>query len=295
MDSSRTNEAIEDDYSPWQVSRLRTRLSHYRASKRHGWERIATDILYVEELPESYVDTEDVRPLSESLRRLDNGSQTPSAQRLHAVRIFLINQGYLNDHDLDDGSKNMAAPLAFSEFAAASVPNFSSIVEKTAQELTGVYSSSETYDDALWIDEIVIEFNGHVISATLKRSTFSDPGGKLNLKANTKLRNRNLKKEEKSTGWIGALNADRILFFFTNILYGTNSECQLLYATESGDDKNGEAQKLLMLPYIGKQKFDDFATIPFPSEKKPSISVTELFTNTTPRGFKIYAREAQSA
>ncbi|MEW5704406.1 MAG: hypothetical protein AB1781_07475 [Pseudomonadota bacterium] len=291
MDSSRADQQVLDGFRPWQIQRLRTRLSHYRASKRHGWERIATDILLDEKLPTSYVDTEDVRRFSESLRRFDSGSQTPSAERLNAVKTFLIGQGLLRPEEMEEKGDANAAPLAFTEFAARGVPGYKAIQAQFTRDLPGTYFWTEREEGRFSVKELVLSQDGTILTVSLSDTIYADPKGQLTAAQNRNRRSRAAISEFNWSGWAAIFSERQVVFMLRDAHYNSPGTCYLLYAIEKHEGDGKEARKLLLLPYSGKQTFTNFDAIAFPSQHRSSISVTDLFKTAIPRGFTIYSRE----
>ena len=287
MDSSRSDQATSAGFRPWQIHRIRSRLSHYKASSRHGWERIATDILFEEELPAAYVDSEEVRPLSESLRRLENGSQTPSTERLNAISLFLIKRELLRPEDLVEKDASRAAPLAFAEFTSGNLSEYEDVCRQFAQELSGTYSSISREEGTLIVHELSIVPDGTILGVAFSRAAYNDPAGQMTLTNNRNRRNHAVIRERIFTGWAAIISGNQIVLMLREALFDRPSTCYLLYATEGEEI----ARKLLILPYVGISKYTDFDAIPFPSEQKPTISVTQLYERTTPSGFQIFSRD----
>jgi hypothetical protein len=290
VDSSRTDGAVEDSYTPWQVSRLRTRLNHYRAAKSHGWERIATDILYVEDLPDSYVDTEDVRPLSESLRRLVNGSQTPSLHRLNAVKLFLIEQRYLGQKGLEETSQDIAASLAFMEFSTnGNKGSENEYQHLLASVLPGTYRRIVRLSDdttELWYVIQIEHVKGHVQVRYLL-SEYRNPSGRFDLQNNLSLRKRAFENEHIFEGWATATSNDQMVFFLKDKAYGKGLFSFILIATELPESATA-ISKLLMLDYGGSKILEDFEKAEPALDEAPPVSVKELFNKQAGKELHVF-------
>jgi hypothetical protein len=104
----------------WQTRRLRDRLMRFRKARGvngrdRPFERIALDILACEKAGLAFDHDSSAKSLAESLRRFVSGKQSPSEERLDALRIFLMEESFIAANDLDEDKTEHHAPLALME------------------------------------------------------------------------------------------------------------------------------------------------------------------------------------
>jgi len=208
------------EWTPTQVDRLRARLTHYRLQNKHSWERIATDILYEENLPLFFVDNEETRPLSESLRRLVSGSQVPSKDRLNAIAMHLVSAEYLARSELLENDSGMAAALAFNHFAygdGAQSPG----TDDPIFSLTGVFehSSRPKGGNAEIRQTLTSEISGRIISVSFDVAEYSNPNFQFDFDANPKMKKRALKGRNEFNGWVAITHSGQAIIFLRRTNY----------------------------------------------------------------------------
>lgn len=293
MDSSHTDQAGTDSFSPWQIGRLTDRLMNYKAAKRHGWERIATDILFVEELPEDYVDSEEVRPLSESLRRLANGTQIPSEQRLNAVKLFLIDQGYLASDALDQGGSTLQAPLAFVDFiTAASGDSRQRLARFAAFE--GTYSVVHDMVRVVRHERLSLAFQNGFFNVAYEETFLKNIDSIDRLVEMPNVRKRAISREDKYEGWAACGPFGQIMIFATDVAYEKRPKFFIIWADQKRAESNGPVTAFLSVPYDGVRGVDDLEEIHKALEGgcDPTAEPAEL-TNVRPRFQKFTRSEGR--
>lgn len=292
MDSSRDDIVTADvEWTPWRVRRLSLRLDRYRTARKHGWERIATDILYLDELPEAYVDKEDTRPLSESLRRLANGSQVPSNERLYAVFLFLRKEGFIADSDLQDDDIKRAAPMAFSEFAAIGIENFDHVRDRWRKLLVGHFQKEGRDEHTFYIERLDIGLDGDIETVSLTTRKYEDPHRELTAKNVSRRARHKVRGENRYAGWLALLSPYQAIAMMKGTLYEGDTTCWLLYAAEQKDED--AATKVIILPYQKMLVFEDFSAAPFMvDEKELTVRVEDLFKSTLQNGLRTFERRA---
>ncbi|RCK43663.1 hypothetical protein TH25_21170 [Thalassospira profundimaris] len=267
MDSSRTDFVEEfvigrDSFSPWQVGRLRDRLANYKSSVRLGWERIALDILDDGDQDEDYVDAEDVRPFSESLRRLVAGSQIPTDERLNAIRIYLRNIGYLSPGDLDEARGSLQTPAAFMEFVAGGDANAKKAVE-ALKVYEGTYSQIQEggplSENQYFHQCLSLDHSGGVMAARLTDSRLNRIDTLRRLKNDPKVRKRALQAEFVQNGFLAGLPDGRFLVILRPAVYDEfyRSKVLLLWAVPEGNDQAASVSSILLMDYPWVSKVKD--------------------------------------
>ncbi|MEQ8694484.1 MAG: hypothetical protein RIC85_04050 [Gammaproteobacteria bacterium] len=289
MDSSLQQGTAKQSFTPWQIGRMKDRLMNYKGAKRHGWERIATDILFEEELSETYVDSEDVRPLSESLRRLANGSQTPSEQRLHAVELFLISQGYLGPSDLEQVDTALQAPLAFRDFIISDGEDvFGDLSSFSAFE--GTYSHVHTATHEVRHEQVSLVFDSGIFTVTYQETFLKNIDSLDRLLNVSSVRNRAISRDDKYSGWAVCGPFGQIILVSKAIAYAKRPKFFMIWAETDRDDSETHATKLLLLPYDGVRGVEDIeaASNALNRYLEDGSEVIGL-TSVTPR-FQLFAR-----
>lgn len=269
MDSSRTQSVIpvtvvRTGFSPWQVTRIRDRLANYKAAVRQGWERIALDILDADGQDEAYVDAEDVRPFSESLRRLVAGSQTPTDERLRAICIYLAIKGYLAAGDLDEQLEALRAPIAFFDFvsggddAAKDRLARLKVYEGTYSHIAANEFQSE---DQYLHSRLSLKFNGGVIAASMTDSRLNRIDTLRRLKNDAAVRKRALKSEHIHHGFAAGMPNGRLIVMVKPKTYDEyyRSKVYLLWAEPTRDDQAASVPAILLMDYAGVSMVEDVA------------------------------------
>lgn len=289
MDSSHSKEVTEEGFTPWQIGRLRDRLTNYKGALRHGWERIATDILYEEELPVEYVDSEDVRPLSESLRRLVNGSQVPSSQRLTALKVFLISQGYLDANDLEDANIKLKAPMAFSDYITADNETYRQIISGL-KVFDGTFSLVEESADQVLHKLLTLKFqNGFFL--VKYQETFLNKIDSLNRLTNVpSVRRRALTREDKYEGWSACGPSGQIVIFTNEMAFAQHPKFFLIWAEQERDEITQPAESIILMPYEKMHGAEDLAETHSLLESGSAASSESLFQKLIYPGFEIFTR-----
>lgn len=249
MDSSRTQITAEE-LTPWQVGRLRDRLMSYKAARRHGWERISTDILFEEDLPVDYVDSEDVRPLSESLRRWFNGSQVPSAHRLNAVRVFLISQGYLDATGLDEVNSSLQAPIAFVEFITGGNKSYQEGLSRFAA-FSGIYSNVFEILNEIVHESLTLRFQNGYLLVTYKESFLKNIDSVNRLVNTPSVRRRAMTREDKFEGWAACGPFGEITIFLNEPAFAQKPKFILIWAEKQRGELTDPVEELMLMPYEG--------------------------------------------
>lgn len=249
MDSSPKNVTV-NDLTPWQLGRLRDRLMNYKAAHRHGWERIATDILYEEELPEDYVDSEEVRPLSESLRRWFNGSQTPNAQRLEAVRIFLIAQGYLDGEALEEINSSLQAPLAFVEYITGGNDAYRDNLSRFAA-FEGGFSLVKDFRSEVYHELLTLRFQNGYFLVTYQMAILKNIDTVNRLVNTPSVRRRAMTRQDTYEGWATCGPFGEIVIFVNEPAFAQKPKFFLLWAEKKREDQASPAEEIMLMPYDG--------------------------------------------
>jgi len=289
VDSSLQQVTVEQSFTPWQISRLKDRLMNYKGAKRYGWERIATDILFEEELSETYVDSEDVRPLSESLRRLANGSQTPSEQRLHAVELFLISQGYLGPNDLEQVDASRQAPLAFRDFIISDREEDSDDLSSFAA-FEGTYSRVHTATHEVHHERVSLVFDSGIFTVTYQETFLKNIDSLDRLLNISSVRDRAISRDDKYTGWAVCGPFGQIIIIAKAIAYSKRPKFFMIWAETDRDDRETPATELLLLPYHGVRGVEDIeAASNALNRRQEDESEIVGLTSVTPR-FQLFSR-----
>jgi len=249
VDSSRP-QITADALTPWQLGRLRDRLMNYKAAHRHGWERIATDILFEEDLPVDYVDSEDVRPLSESLRRWFNGSQVPSVHRLNAVRVFLISQGYLDATALDEVNSGLQAPIAFVEFITGGNKSYQEGLSRFAA-FSGIYSNVFDFPNEVVHESLTLRFQNGYLLATYKETFLKNIDSVSRLVNTQSVRKRAMSREDKLEGWAACGPFGKIIIFLNEPAFAQKAKFMLVWAEKQRDELTDPVEELMLMPYEG--------------------------------------------
>lgn len=269
MDSSRSQSVIpvtvvRTGFSPWQITRIRDRLANFKAAVRQGWERIALDILDDRGQDEAYVDAEEVRPFSESLRRLVAGSQTPTDERLTAICIFLGNKGYLTPGDLDEQLEALRAPIAFFDFVTG---DDEAAKERLARlkVYEGTYSHIAEPDfqseDQYLHRRLSLKFSGGVIAASLTDSRLNRIDTLRRLKNDAAVRKRALISEWDHHGFAAGMPNGRLIVMVKPKAYDEyyRSSVYLLWAEPKRDDDTTSVPAILLMDYSGVSTVEDVA------------------------------------
>ncbi len=248
MDSSRTERTDAPiQWVPWQIDRLRARVAHYRLSTKHSWERIATDILFVESLPESYVDNEDTRPLSESLRRLASQSQIPNLDRLNAIAAFLIEKDQLLRRDLVERDTGISAALAFNEFAYGD-GSLKPQSDDLRFSIVGSFENASRHDqdNSETRRTLKCNFSGGVLSVSFDIAEYNNPGFQINLDANPQIRKRALRGASEYVGWAAVTPSGQATIFLRKSDYYDHQQVFLLAGIEMRAANRGTKSLLIL-------------------------------------------------
>lgn len=256
MDSSRKQDVMEEELSAWQIERLRDRLINYKKMKRHGWERVATDILYVDDLPATYLDAEEVRPLSESLRRLVNGSQTPSLPRLNAVKLFLIAEGHLTDGELDQGRGSINAPLAFVEFISGGLEGGRQRLD-TLSPFEGTYSNLHDSVQYVTHESLSLVYQAGFFKVSFSRTYLRKIDNIERMLRVPSVRKRAAWREDCFEGWAACGPLGQIVLFALDKGYERPPTFSLVWAEKTRSEGASPVTELLLLPYQGASSVSD--------------------------------------
>ncbi len=302
MDSSRSQTVIPTEvaiggFMPWQIARLKDRLANYKSSVRHGWERVALDILDGDGQDPDYVDGEDVRSLSESLRRLVAGSQQPKDERLKAIYIYLASTGYISADALSDSQTDLQAPLAFMEYmfdddeqaerALARMENYVGAYSKVEQS-----GLSMTAGDFLTHSRIALSQQGRALSVKYTETVLKRTDTAKRLTTDPKLRKRALVKEMAYDGFVLFEPSGRMVIYSRSAAYAElyQANIQLLWARPGNPlqpDPDTEISAILLMDYNSVSDVEDFEEAKTSLNRETDNTVLML---VTPQ-FSVYERD----